>query len=138
MDASFFFIAFLLALLVGAFIARPFMNPASAARPTAEAEALHTEREAVLTALRDLDFDHTTGKIADADYAPQREALVARGVALLQQLEAQPAAPFTDEALETEIRAARQHIRACPQCHAPASPADKFCAKCGAALRPSA
>jgi hypothetical protein len=48
---------------------------------------LQTEREAVLDSLRALDFDHETGKLDPADYAHQRAYLVARGVAILRQLE---------------------------------------------------
>ncbi len=38
-------------------------------------------------ALRDLDFDHTTGKIADEDYQAQRAGLMGQGVAILKQLD---------------------------------------------------
>jgi hypothetical protein len=66
-------------------------------------QQLAQEREAVLQALRDLEFDHQTGKIAQSDYQAQREALLQRGAQLLQRLEAE-----RDAALESAVRAARQ------------------------------
>ncbi|MBO9308322.1 MAG: hypothetical protein J7551_00895 [Chloroflexi bacterium] len=47
-------------------------------------QQLAQEREAVLQALRDLEFDHQTGKIAQGDYLEQREVLLQRGAQLLQ------------------------------------------------------
>lgn len=76
-------------LVVVAFIlAQPFIEQQGVReRQVTPAEGLAAERELVLEALRDLDFDHTMGKIADEDYIPQRATLVARGVELLRQLD---------------------------------------------------
>lgn len=41
----------------------------------------------LLTNLRDLDEDYSTGKIQMSDYQIEREALVQRGVVLLKQLD---------------------------------------------------
>lgn len=43
--------------------------------------------ERVLTNVRDLDEDHATGKIDDADYAAERELWLSRGAALLKLLD---------------------------------------------------
>jgi hypothetical protein len=151
MDAVSIIVALALAFLVGVFIARPLLirgyRSLSADPP---AHALTLEREMNLLALRELDFDHLTGKIADEDYAAQRAALVAQGVALLQQLETlTETQPLSAEAqLEAEVSAARAAGLAqarpatpppvpggyCPQCGTPRQAADRFCAKCGAAL----
>ncbi len=66
-------------------------------------QQLAQEREAVLQTLRDLEFDYQTGKLAQADYLAQREALLQRGAQLAQRLEAE-----REAALEAAIRAARQ------------------------------
>jgi hypothetical protein len=67
------------ALLIGAllavvavwFVARPFLGretDAVPAEPPPERIALEEERDRALAALKDLEFDHRTGKISDEDY----------------------------------------------------------------------
>jgi hypothetical protein len=63
---------------------------------------LQAEREGVLLALRDLDFDYQTGKFTEADYRNQRELLVQRGVALLKQIDA-----TRSDAIDAAARARR-------------------------------
>lgn len=140
MDPFSLLLAVGLALLVGAFIARPLLAPHTPAPAHSHTAQLNAEHESLLIALRELDFDHSTGKVADEDYAQQRAALVARGVALLQQLDeqVQALAPSAEEQLEAEVRTARARLSAttpaCPNCGAPRQPTDRFCAKCGASL----
>ena len=119
-------------------------------------EALAAQRDMLLNALRDLDFDHATGKIADEDYAPQRARLAAEGAAVLKQLDtlgvtpragdkAGPAgrarrqAPANvDDAVEAAVAARRRspvvESIVCHHCSASAQTADKFCPRCGAVL----
>ncbi len=141
MDAASILIAVGLALLVGAFIARPLLAPNQRTPiPPHLPTALIVERESILAALRELDFDHTTGKVADEDYAPQRAALVARGVAILQQLDELASAPSrsVEDQLEAEVRArrvdAKPALLICPHCGTPRRVNDLFCAKCGTLL----
>ena len=144
MDAVSVIVAIGLAFLVGVFIARPWLaQDPERMRLITPATELTAERETILLALRELDFDHLTGKITDDDYAPQRAALVARGVTLLQQLEEVAEAPpdAAENQLEAEVRAARARRAErqpapgfCPQCGASRQATDRFCAKCGAAL----
>lgn len=152
MDLASLLISAALVLLVALFIARPLLERTGLGerRPT-RAESLAAEREAVVTALRELDFDHATGKIAEEDYAVQRAALVAQGVALLKQLDEisnRPPAQALDDELEAAIRAARERIiqepsvsrsepLRCPHCGQPHQPDNRFCSKCGAALTPA-
>lgn len=149
MDLASLLLSAALVLLVAMFIARPLIERAGlgAHRPT-RAEALAAEREAVVAALRELDFDHATGKIAEEDYSAQRAALVAQGVALLKQLDEisnQSPAQSLDDELEAAIHAARAKISKgatisrseplrCPQCSQPHQTDDRFCSNCGAAL----
>ena len=71
----------------------PLLRPES--RP-AEMDAIQIEKqrerllvyyERVLTNLRDLDEDHATGKMPDADYAAEREDWMLRGIAVLRALD---------------------------------------------------
>ena len=48
---------------------------------------LLAERDRVLTALKELDFDHALGKIAEEDYPVQRSALLKTGASILRQLD---------------------------------------------------
>ena len=66
------------------------------ARKLSEEEELVSEREMALAALKDLEDDHATGKIAEADYGTFKEKLTLRAAAVLRRLdeiEAQKARP---------------------------------------------
>jgi hypothetical protein len=72
----------------------PLLHASSAAdvvpTPTAEADALvrlREERDQALEALRDLELDRRTGKIADEDYAALDAELRARAAAAIEALE---------------------------------------------------
>ena len=113
MDLGSLLLALALLLLVAAYIARPILDRAGEERAeSAPADAIYdrvnrlAERENVLAALRDLDFDHTTGKIAQEDYRAQRAALVGQGVAILRQLDALGLDGRGAAELDTEIEAA--------------------------------
>jgi hypothetical protein len=61
----------LLAVAAVWFVARPFLSrsdEAPAAEPPPERLALEEERDRALAALKELEFDHRTGKISDEDY----------------------------------------------------------------------
>ncbi|NJL94092.1 MAG: hypothetical protein HC915_10365 [Anaerolineae bacterium] len=49
--------------------------------------ALEEQLSLLVNAVRDLDFDHDTGKLSEADYVAQRKLLVGRGVSTLMRLE---------------------------------------------------
>jgi hypothetical protein len=65
----------LLTVLCVVFVARPLLRPARGAEPPAEpsaAEQLRVRalerRDRALAALKELEFDHRTGKVSDEDY----------------------------------------------------------------------
>jgi hypothetical protein len=76
MEVAAVILAALLAVACVAFVARPFLRePAPeddrlAELPPAERERLRLaeERDRALAALKELEFDHRTGKISDEDY----------------------------------------------------------------------
>jgi hypothetical protein len=98
MDIGSLFLALALLLLVAAFVTRPLFkrfDETPGAEVAADdgiasdgiaSDALVAQREAVLIELRDLDFDHATGKVSEEDYARQRTRLVAKGAAVLRSL----------------------------------------------------
>jgi hypothetical protein len=165
MDLGSLLLGLALLLVVAFIVARPLIEKRGLReKEFGPADRLLAQRETVLNALRDLDFDHTTGKITAEDYAPQRAELVAQGVAVLKQLDELGVAPngasaSADDEIERAVRArrkvapravddliegevaARRRARApaadavtCPQCGASAQASDKFCPQCGAAL----
>jgi hypothetical protein len=76
MDAAAVILAVLLAVACVAFVARPFLREPTpeddrlAELPPAERERvrLAEERDRALAALKELEFDHRTGKVSDDDY----------------------------------------------------------------------
>jgi hypothetical protein len=81
-----------LAVAVAVYIAAPFTaRPREIAAPEESSrERLLAERNTVLTAIRDLDFDFQTGKLLEVDYRTVREKYAVRGVAILKELDALP------------------------------------------------
>ena len=85
----------ILALAVVVFVARPFLRePAPASDALDELGAaerarldLIEERDRALAALKELEFDHRTGKVSDEDYRAQVGPLRRRAAEVLRALE---------------------------------------------------
>ncbi|HLO14539.1 MAG TPA: zinc ribbon domain-containing protein [Anaerolineales bacterium] len=89
------------------------------------------QREVVLAALRDLDFDFKTGKVSEEDYKPLRAQLMAEAA---QYIEAEKK---EDEQLEAAIQTRRKTHKEnarCEQCGASMEPGQRFCPKCSSAV----
>jgi hypothetical protein len=137
------------------FVAWPWRTQREAAEDESAAgvpltsEALAERREGLLTALRDLDFDHAVGKVVEEDYAPLRETLLAEAAEAIAQLDGQQAT--TEAELDAYIEAAvlvrRQSLGAehtgvgaargsiCPTCGRVAPNGDVYCGGCGNQLK---
>ena len=80
-----------LAVAAVLFAARPFLRPRSVASLVAPEEPerlrLEEERDRALAALKELEFDHRTGKIADSDYRELLRPLRAEAARALQALD---------------------------------------------------
>ncbi|MEK7441028.1 MAG: zinc ribbon domain-containing protein [Chloroflexota bacterium] len=160
MDLGFIFTALALFILVAAFVARPLIEKMSGVETEkTHADDLFAQREAILIELRDVDFDHDTGKMNDDDHKEQRARLTAKGVEVLRALDAlksQEVAPLlntVEDEIENliAIKRGKKIVKPlpsngktpqgtadtffCTQCGTPAHADDKFCAKCGAALQ---
>lgn len=100
-------------ILVGVYLYAPFME--RRARRVTEEEhelsALMAERDRVINALQELDFDFRLGKIPEEDYPTQRTSLLQKGAEILKKIDSlapQPVAvPDTEERLERAIAARR-------------------------------
>ena len=88
-------VAAMLVVVVVVFVARPFLrDPAPVSdrldelAPEARKRlALAEERDRALAALKELEFDHRTGKISDEDYRAQVGPLRRRAAEVLRALE---------------------------------------------------
>ena len=88
-------VAAMLAVVAVVFVARPFLRDPSPASdrldelaPEARRRlALAEERDRALAALKELEFDHRTGKISDEDYRAQVGPLRRRAAEALRALE---------------------------------------------------
>jgi hypothetical protein len=155
------FLLIVLALIV-LFVSRPFFD-FRRFRPggnSQELSALLAERERLLTALQELDFDQSLGKIPAEDYPVQRAALLQKGAEVLRKLDAftsssetrtgkkkvpavgtpAPLAALSDDDLEDLVskrRTTKKEKTAgfCPKCGKPVLRSDVFCPSCGNPLK---
>jgi hypothetical protein len=152
MEIGSFVLILVFSSLVVLYIVAPLMAPMRRLRKgeSLQVSALKAERDRVVNALQELDFDHNLGKIPPEDYPIQRAALLQKGADILRQLDelssvASPAgevesrieeaaaagradsvepvfAPPSDEDLESMIAARRKEHK---------SKSAGFCPKCG-------
>lgn len=117
MDPGSIFLILALIGLVALFVSRPFFEirrPARKEQADQQISALMAERDRVLNALSELDFDYTVGKVPEEDYPVQRSILLQSGANVLRQLDQlqnpSPAAMPVDnveESIEAAIAARR-------------------------------
>lgn len=148
------FLLLALLALVAFYVTRPFVTRTRSTRSDDPAlSALLAERDRILIAIQELDFDYTLGKIPADDYPAQRELLVQNGAAILRQLDerpdvdrkpvAKPVAARTtssDDEIEDLIASRRANRKEktggfCPKCGKPVLLSDRFCPKCGHSLK---
>jgi len=103
----------IMAVAIGAalYVAQPFFERARRmTSETHETSALLAERDRVVNALQELDFDFKLNKIPAEDYPAQRAALLQKGAAILKQLDALSLAEKTasaEERVEKAVAARR-------------------------------
>jgi hypothetical protein len=117
MDIGSILLLLALLVLVGLFIARPLIDREAVVvspeddQQEHEISTLLAERDRVLTALQELDFDHALGKIPEQDYPVQRAVLLQQGADVLRKLdEYDQVAPAND--IEERIEEAIAERRA--------------------------
>jgi len=177
MDLGSIMLILALALGVGIYISLPLTrHPASEKLVAGQKSATDTdhqrssllaERDRVLTALQELDFDNALGKIPAEDYPVQRLVLMTSGADVLRQLDqlepGKGADSSAEDRLEAAVAARRADLRPasngtddvemaiaarrrdrqeksagfCPKCGKPVQSSDVFCAHCGASLQNS-
>jgi predicted nucleic acid-binding Zn ribbon protein len=121
-----------LSLLAAAavYVSRPFWQKR---KPTAQESKsnknAHNQHGAVLTALRDLDFDYKTGKVSEEDYQPLRARLLVEAAKSIETTKRD------DEQLEAMIQARRKTAhQGCEHCGTAITEGQKFCSRCGSSI----
>jgi len=110
MDIGSIFLILALLLLVGFYIGRPLLEKKPeeniALNPNEhEVSALLAERDRLVNALKELEFDHLLGKIPEDQYPSQRASLMQRGADILRRLDLiEP--DQADRSLEDQLEAA--------------------------------
>lgn len=143
-----------LLVLVGLFIARPFLRPQEQEVALTEQEALLEEQEVLLDQIQALDFDHETGKIPSELHVMQRERLMEQATAVLQALDAAGGEPVTrailtdDEDVDADIeieaaiarlrrqRSQRTAVAAVASTNGHGQGQTRFCPECGTPTDP--
>ncbi|MBI3581341.1 MAG: zinc ribbon domain-containing protein [Nitrospinae bacterium] len=110
-----------------------FVQPKSAVRTSEDGDEYHkliAKKEAAFVALKDLDFDHKTGKIDDADFDQLKARYEDEAVAVLKRIDGVGgASPAFRKASGGE-----QAGIFCTSCGTQAKAGDRFCGNCGAKL----
>ena len=89
MDIGSIFLILAVLVPVVLFIARPLMERSATIVTTEEHDYSHllAERDRILNAVQELDFDHALGKIPDEEYPAQRANLMRTGAEVLRQID---------------------------------------------------
>lgn len=112
MDIGSIFLILALLLMVALYVSRPLLEGTSKGERLAASPEEHTrsallaERDRILTALQELDFDYALGKIPEEDYPLQRKALLVKGAEVLKQLDALQPPQEVAESVEDRLEAA--------------------------------
>lgn len=116
---------------------------AEQATSSAEVDDLLAQKEATYAAIKELEFDHDTGNLSDADFEELREGQKSLAIALLKRIE--NAADNTasskrrHESRTADPQKARTPVQAAqvkPQSKANSQLAARYCTKCGKKYQP--
>ncbi len=115
MDIGSIFLILALLIVVTIFIIRPIIERklAPVEHSQQELSSLLAERDRIVANIQELDEDYHLGKIPEADYPPQRLALLQNGAEILHTLDDLLASPINQAAedrLEAALLAHRQAL----------------------------
>ncbi|MBW7917767.1 MAG: zinc ribbon domain-containing protein [Anaerolineales bacterium] len=122
MEIGAIFLTLAVALIVGLYVSQPFIQPRGrrSAAEDHELSALMAERDHVVNALQDLDFDFALKKIPSEAYPAQRAELLKKGAEALKRLDALSLASANgsgedaEERIESAVAARRADLSSAP------------------------
>ncbi len=124
--------------VVGVIVLPPLFRRSGSAPARGATVAEQTrQRDRAADVLRELEFDHATGKLADDDYRTLRaryETVAAAAVGAAAPAPLRPRADGPRDRLEAEILAARRARRFCAGCGTALPRAARYCPACGATV----
>lgn len=139
MDLGAVLIGLTMLVISVAFAAKPFqqVRGKKSAIPVKHVDP-EEQRLAVLSALRDLDFDFQVGKVSEEDYASLRARLVVEAAQYLpSRCCAQDDKNDEIEALIQARKASKAKAPVCAQCGETLETGIRFCPRCGTAVEAS-
>ncbi|MBT3338476.1 MAG: zinc ribbon domain-containing protein [Anaerolineae bacterium] len=111
MDIGAIFLTLAILVLVAMYLAQPYLERRTKIVSAEELEhsTLLATRDRYINSLKELDFDHSMGKIPTEDYPTQRAELLQKGAAALRHLDEYEGAKSTsaEDRLEAVIAARR-------------------------------
>lgn len=111
MDVGTILLLLALVILTAGFIFRPFReDDPEVWEEDIELSELLSERERILDALVELDFDNELGKVPEEIYLPQRKFLLATGAEVIKKLEEEYQADAADLEIEAQVSSRRSKI----------------------------
>ena len=154
MDLGSILVILALVIIVAGFVARPILEKRgfSVTESSRYLSELQADRDQIIINLQELDMDHAMGKIPAEDYETQRPGLVARGAAILRELdqlgdsittrapmpvksnsqvELDPDALIEQEILRRRKPSSLETGGFCSHCGTPIQAGDRFCMNCG-------
>ena len=90
---------------------------------------LLVRKDSIYTAMKDLEFDYTTGKMSEEDYAGLREKFAGQAAEVLKEID-----DFSKTAKSPAAKGKKKAAAGsfCEACGFKAKPGDRFCQSCGA------
>ena len=106
-----------------------------------EWDLLQRKKEVILGNIQDLDFEYKCGKLSEEDYTKIRGEMSAEAAAVLHDIDSIESSKDLDALIRREVlsrqkRPGQSKQAACPSCGFKNPATNKFCAECGASLRP--
>jgi len=89
MDIGSIFLILAVLILVAFFISKPFLqgNASNMSDEEVEYSTLLAERDRIINALQELDFDYSLGKIPEGVYPSQRTSMIEKGAHILKKID---------------------------------------------------
>ncbi len=158
-------LALIVAVVAFIYVAEPLRKPSTTLRADEDDELvdLIQRKDAVMRSIKEVEFDHHTGKLSEEDYEAYDQRMRQQAISLIRQIEKRsPEVAGLDAELEAMIASRRKTRTAAPvavngatpapatpvtaptqesgvvfchECGAKAKTSDRFCAQCGTALR---